>query len=377
MATKVMISLPDEADYAVRIGAGVLDALGRNLRSFERFARAQDVLVITDSNVGPLYLARTRKALTAEGFKVREITVPAGEPSKSIDVAAEIWSAMAQLSLGRDCLVVALGGGVVGDLAGFVASTYMRGVPVVQVPTTLLSMVDSSVGGKTAVNLPEGKNLVGTFFQPSFVCADTSTLASLPEREWLCGCGEIAKSSVIDSDDFFFWLLEHAQELAKRDPVTTEEAIARCVVFKADIVARDKTETSGVRECLNYGHTLGHAIEACTGFGTFSHGACVAEGMRFAAKLACDFAEHNAESTTNANPDAVAEFAAAQADLLDALGLVPLAYEATPEALLSAMKHDKKARGGDLRFVLADDIATWRIRPIADDLVLSALTRAR
>ena len=368
MATKVIVSLPGENDYAVRVGPNVLDALGGNLRELDRFATARDVLLITDSNVGPLYLAKAKASLAKAGFKPADVTIPAGETSKSIEVASEIWSAMAQLSLGRDCLVVALGGGVVGDLAGFVASAYMRGVPVVQVPTTLLSMVDSSVGGKTAVNLDEGKNLVGTFFQPSFVCADTNSLATLPQREWQCGCGEVAKSAVIDSDDFFFWLLEHAQAIAERDSQATAEAIARCVVFKADVVARDKTESAGVRECLNYGHTLGHAIEACTGYGTFSHGACVAEGMRFAVRLAqvcaCDL---------DADPGFVAEFAEAQAELLDALDLLPLAFDASPQDLFAAMKHDKKTRGGQIRFVLATDVASWQLASLPDDVVLSVL----
>ena len=367
MATKVIIDLPGENEYAVRIGAGVINALGRNLREVARFAQARDVLVVTDSNVGPLYLAQVKASLTQAGFKPADITVPAGEQTKSLEVAGEIWSAMAQLGLGRDCLVVALGGGVVGDLAGYVAASYMRGVPVVQVPTTLLAMVDSSVGGKTAVNLPEGKNLVGAFHQPSFVCADTDVLATLPEREWLCGFGEVAKSAVIDSDDFFFWLLEQAGNLVKHDAEAVQEAIARSVVFKADVVARDKTETAGVRECLNYGHTLGHAIESCTGFGTFSHGACVAEGMRFAARLA-------AAGAPAGERGAVEAFTEVQAELLDALGLAPLDYDASPEALIVAMKHDKKVRDGELRFVLADDVASWRVVAVPEERALAALT---
>ena len=361
MATKVIVQLPGERDYAVRIGSGVIAQLGKNLRETDRFEQARDVLVITDSNVAPLYLAQVKASLSNAGFKAADIAVPAGEDTKAIQVASEIWSAMAQLALGRDCLVVALGGGVVGDLAGFVASTYMRGVPVVQVPTTLLAMVDSSVGGKTAVNLPEGKNLVGTFHQPSFVCADTDTLATLPEREWRCGCAEVAKSAVIDSDDFFFWLFDHARDMAARDAAVAAEAIKRCVVFKAGVVAQDKTESAGVRECLNYGHTLGHAIESCAGYGTFSHGAAVAEGMRFAAHLAAQLA------------GASDGFVAAQDDLLDALELFPLQYDATPSDLLAAMKRDKKARGGEVRFVLARDIATWEIVPVADETILAAL----
>ncbi len=366
MATKVIVSLPGEHDYSVRIGSGVIAALGRNLREIERFSSIRDALVITDSNVGPLYLAQVKASLSQAGFKAADIVVPAGESSKSLEIAGEIWSAMVQLGMGRDCMVVALGGGVIGDLAGYVAASYMRGVPVVQVPTTLLAMVDSSVGGKTAVNLPEGKNLVGAFWQPSFVCADTDTLATLPEREWRCGCGEVAKSAVIDSDDFFFWLTDHAHELANRDAETTQEAIARCVVFKADVVACDKTESEGVRECLNYGHTLGHAIESCASFGTFSHGACVAEGMRFAARLTQSI-------TPEAAQGAVEAFAEAQAELLDALGLEPLEHGLSSEELLATMKHDKKVRSGELRFVLVDDIASWRVETLSDDLVLAAL----
>jgi 3-dehydroquinate synthase len=289
------------------------------------------------------------------------VVVPAGEESKSVEVAAEIWHALAQLAYGRDCLVVALGGGVVGDLAGFVASTYMRGVRVVQVPTTLLAMVDSSVGGKTAVNLEAGKNLVGTFYQPSFVCADIDALSTLPDREWICGCGEVAKSAVIDSDDFFFWLSDHARALALRDADVATEAIQRCVVFKAGVVARDKTESAGVRECLNYGHTLGHAIEQTSGYGTYSHGAAVAEGMRFAAGLAARMAD---------TPEGFAE---AQSEMLDALGLDRILVQATPNQLLAAMKRDKKARAGQVRFVLARDVAQWEIAALSDDQVIAYL----
>lgn len=354
MATKVIVQIPDERDYAVRIGSGVIAQLGQSLREVERLASARDALVITDENVAPLYLAQVKASLAQAGFKAADIVVPAGEDTKSLEVAGEIWEAMARLALNRDCVVVALGGGVVGDLAGFVASTYMRGVAVVQAPTTLLAMVDSSVGGKTAVNLPTGKNLVGTFYQPLFVCADVDTLATLPEREWRCGCAEIAKSAVIDSDDFFFWLTEHAADLAGRDAAVAIEAIKRCVVFKAGVVARDKTESAGVRECLNLGHTLGHAIESVAGFGAFSHGAAVAEGMRFVARIA------------EARGEAAAGFAQAQASLLDDLNLPPLEWRAPADDLLDAMKRDKKARGGEVRFVVACDVADWRIEAIPD-----------
>ena len=357
MATKVIVSIPGEADYDVRIGLSALNSLGERMRGVGELASVERVLVITDSNVAPRYLDQAKTALEQASFRVSDIVVPAGEESKSVEVAAEIWEAMAQLALGRDCAVVALGGGVVGDLAGFIASTYMRGVAFVQVPTTLLSMVDSSVGGKTGLNLAAGKNLVGSFNQPAYVCADTATLATLPEREWVCGCAEIAKSAVIDSDDFFFWLSGCTQELAGRNEEVAAEAIARSVVFKANVVAQDKTESRGVRECLNYGHTLGHAIESLAGYGTFSHGVAVAEGMRFASRLAV--------SLVDASP----EFVAAQDDLLDALNLPALDWTASPAALLSAMKRDKKVRQGHIRFVLPRDIGSWELMDVDDAII--------
>ncbi|WP_165173536.1 3-dehydroquinate synthase [Adlercreutzia sp. ZJ242] len=361
--TKVVVNIPGEAPYDVRIGADVLEGLGAYLKRVADVARSPRVLAVTDSNVAPLYLERAKDSLRAAGFRVSDVVVPAGEDSKSLEVIGEVWEAMGALALGRDCCVVALGGGVVGDLAGFAASTYMRGIPVVQVPTTLLSMVDSSVGGKTGVNLSAGKNLVGTFKQPSYVCASTSTLATLPEREWTCGCAEIAKSAVIDSDDFFFWLVENADALAAREAGVVAEAVARSVVFKAGVVAEDKTESRGVRECLNYGHTLGHAVEKLSGYGTYSHGAAVAEGMRFAARLGVEL--------VGTSPELVA----AQDELLDALGLPALAWSAPAADMLDAMKRDKKARAGVVRFVLPCDVGAWELVNVDDEVLTEHLAR--
>ena len=359
--TKVVVNIPGEAAYDVRIGAGVLDRLGDHLREVPATASAMRVLVVTDANVAPLYLKRARDAVSRAGYRVSDISIPAGEEAKSLDVVGEVWEAMAALALERDCVVVALGGGVVGDLAGFVAATYMRGVTVVQVPTTLLSMVDSSVGGKTGVNLRAGKNLVGAFKQPAYVCADTDTLATLDAREWACGLGEVAKSAAIDGDDFFFWMIDSADALARRDEAAVAEAIARCVVFKAGVVAQDQTESRGVRECLNYGHTFGHAVETLSGYGTYSHGAAVAEGMRFAALLGAGVVGTSEE------------FVRAQDDLLDALGLPPLGWRADAQAVLDAMKRDKKARGGAVRFVLPIDVGKWELATVEDDVILDAL----
>ena len=360
-ATKVVVNIPGEEPYDIRIGEGLLAGLGGYLKGLPRIANAPQLLVITDSNVAPLYLAEVKESLKNVGFRVSDITVDAGEESKSVAVASEVWEAMAGLGLTRDCAVVALGGGVVGDLTGFVGSTYMRGIPIVQVPTTLLAMVDSSVGGKTGVNLEAGKNLVGTFTQPIYVCACTTTLATLPEREWACGCAEVAKSAAIDSDDFFFWVLEHAGQLQQRDASVVAEAIARCVAFKANVVAQDKTESVGIRECLNYGHTLGHAIETLAGYGTYSHGAAVAEGMRFAARLG--------ERLVGTS----AEFVKTQDELLDTLDLPALEWRAPAADMLEAMKRDKKARGGAVRFVLPRDVGEWELVAVDDDVLLKAL----
>ncbi len=363
--TKIVVNIPDETPYDVRVGSNVLEGLGSYCKRLEQVENAPRILVITDSNVAPLYLEQTKKSLHEAGYKTSDIVVPAGEDSKSLSVAEEIWDAMAELALTRDCAVVALGGGVVGDLAGFVASTYMRGIPVVQVPTTLLAMVDASVGGKTGVNLKAGKNLVGTFDQPVYVCACTATLATLDEREWCCGCAEIAKSAVIDSDDFFFWLLQHADELAQRVEEVASGAIAGSVVFKSNVVAKDKTENCGVRECLNYGHTMGHAIEKLAGYGTFSHGAAIAEGMRFALRLAHDIV------------GASQEFMDTQGELLDTLGLTTLEWSAEPADILEVMKRDKKTRDGVVRFVLLSDVAKWELREVDDEVILEHLAAWR
>lgn len=361
-ATKIVVNLPGEESYDVRVGAGLVEGLGAACRRTAAMAEVRRAIVISDANVAPLYLEGVKTSLRSAGYRACDVVVPEGEESKTLAVAGEIWEAMATLGLGRDSAVVALGGGVVGDLAGFVAANYLRGVPLVQVPTTLLAMVDSSVGGKTGVNLAAGKNLVGAFKQPVHVCMSTDVLVTLDEREWRCGCAELAKAAFIDSDEFFFWLLDHAGELAGRDAALAAEAVVRAVTFKASVVARDVRETQGVRECLNYGHTLAHALEKTAGYGTLSHGEAVAEGMRFAARLAEDIL---------GAPSALAQ---AQAELLDGLGLpaLDLAASGIPhdvEALIEAMHRDKKVRAGELRFVLASDVGDWGVVEVDDEVV--------
>jgi 3-dehydroquinate synthase len=271
-------------------------------------------------------------------------------------VAGEVLEALAETGLDRSDIVVALGGGVVGDLVGFSAATYLRGVRFVQIPTTLLAQVDSSVGGKTGVDLRAGKNLAGAFKQPMLVVADTDSLLSLPEAEWRSGLAEIAKSAVIDGEGFLRWLEANATQLLARDPVAVEEAVRRCVVFKSSIVSADEKE-AGVRECLNYGHTLGHAVENVAGYGVIPHGLAVAEGMRFAVRLAVEVA------------GASREFVDRQDSVLEALGLPALTSAWPVSTLLTAMRSDKKARSGSVRFVLAASPGSWSCTAVEDRVI--------
>ncbi|MDR3307868.1 MAG: 3-dehydroquinate synthase [Coriobacteriales bacterium] len=342
--------------YDIRVGHRLLTNLGVHLREASGASKATKAVVITDSNTGPLYLAQVKAGLEKANFEAFDLTIPAGEASKGIDVAHELWEALAYLGLGRDGVIVALGGGVVGDIAGFVASTYMRGIDCVQVPTSLLAMVDSSIGGKTAINLDGGKNLVGTFKQPAYVAADLATLATLPADEWENGFAEIAKSALVDSAQFTQWLVDNAAGLVAHDEAIVQEAIVQSLTFKARVVAHDELE-KGLRECLNYGHTFAHALESVAGYGVISHGRAVAEGMRFAARLAIE---------AIAAPQ---EFANAQDALLDKLGLTPITTPYAANELFERMFSDKKVRNSELRFVLATAPGTWETVVVDPDLV--------
>lgn len=363
---RIVASLPDHAPYDIRIGMGTLERLGRDIRACAGTAHASQTAIVTDEHVGPLYAKQAKAALREAGYPVHVFTIPAGEASKSIAVATELWQALAQLGCGRDTVMVSLGGGVVGDIAGFVAATYMRGIPLVHVPTTLLAMLDASVGGKTALDLPQGKNLVGAFKQPEYVCADISTLSSLPSDQWTSGLAELAKMAVITSDDFFFWLSDHASDLADGQQALAEcpdvlaEAIARAIAAKVDIVAADEFDTEGIRAQLNYGHTLGHALEALSGYAV-AHGHAVAEGMRFAARLATAVCGTSLEVVK------------AQDDLLDALSIPHLPQTPAADELLTCMHADKKATAGTIRFVLPADIARCSLYEATDELLIPHL----
>lgn len=358
-ATVVRLTLPSGSGYDIRIGAGVNEALGTHVAAATPYRAAA---LISDSNVAPLHSERVSAALEEAGFAVARFAVPAGEESKSLAQMEELFAALAEYRFARDSVVVALGGGVVGDLAGFVASTYMRGVPFVQVPTTLLAMVDSSVGGKNGVDVAGVKNLVGNFAQPIYVSADTEALSTLPELEWRCGFAEMAKSAVIDSPEFAEWLFDAAPRLVAHDPDAVREAVARTVEFKARVVVDDERE-SGRRKCLNYGHTLGHAVEAIADNPKILHGIAVAEGMRFAVRLA--------EDAIGTAPG----FAKAQDALLSALGIEPLARRFDPDALVERMMNDKKADGKTISFVLATAPGAWKVVELEPSYVRAQVAR--
>lgn len=333
MSRTITVALA-ERSYEVRIGEGLL----ADVSAWQGLRSAGPCLVVSDGNVAPIYgpAVLARLGLAADALHV----VPPGEASKSLARCAGIFSALAALRATRDATVVALGGGMVGDLAGFAAACWMRGVRLLQVPTTLLAMVDSSVGGKTAVNLPEGKNLVGAFHQPAAVIADTGTLASLPDRELAAGLAEVVKYAAIADPALMAWLEGHVQSLLAREPEALAEAIAASVRHKAAIVARDERE-QGERALLNFGHTFGHAIEAEDGYRNWLHGEAVAVGMVQAARL------------SGALGLAPAGDAGRLADLLARFGLPVRGDPAMPvDALIGHMRLDKKAQADGLRFVL-------------------------
>lgn len=273
----------DQATYPILIGAGGWSDLADTIT--DRF-RPTKIVVAADKTVADLYGDQVRMALASHGTDVSQLVCPPGESSKSVDVATDWWQALAALAVDRRAVLIALGGGVVGDLAGFVAATYLRGMTFIQVPTTLLAQVDSSVGGKVAVNLTAGKNLVGCFWQPSLVWIDPTVLLSLSSREFSAGMAEVIKYAVLRDDGLLELLASQSGDVLSRDAQTMASLVLRCCQIKADVVQQDPRETTGVRATLNFGHTVGHAIEKLTGYDAVLHGEAVAMGMVAEARLA-------------------------------------------------------------------------------------------
>lgn len=334
---KVRVELAEHA-YDIHLDVGLLDDVGARLRDLRAVSHA---VLITDLNVQQ-YADRVAESLAWHGTKTEVLRIEPGEPSKSINHAATIWEELLGLGTDRKSLVIAVGGGVVGDLAGFVAATYARGLDYVQVPTTLLAQVDSSVGGKTGVNLSAAKNMVGSFWQPLAVFIDTQVLHTLPAREYAAGLAEVVKYGVIQDADFFTYLEEHIEPIRSRDDTVLRRVIARCCQLKAQVVEADERETTGQRAILNYGHTFAHALEAGQGYGTLLHGEAVAIGMLCASRLA--------ESLGRIAPDVTKR----QSDLLVAFDLPIRVPDVDPTALIELMQHDKKVEHGLLRFILPD-----------------------
>lgn len=319
-------------------------------------------MLVTNQTLAPLYLDRVRGVLENSGVHVDQVILPDGEQHKSLTVLDQVFTALLAKPHGRDTTIVALGGGVIGDLAGFAAASYQRGVRFIQVPTTLLSQVDSSVGGKTAVNHPLGKNMIGAFYQPVSVVIDLDCLKSLPARELSSGLAEVIKYGIILDRDFFLWLEENIEAVRALQHDALAYCIRRCCEIKAAVVVADERE-SGMRALLNLGHTYGHAIEAEMGYGNWLHGEAVAAGMVMAAHTARRLGQFSVEDVERVK------------SLLIRAGLpVNGPMQMTPESYLPHMMRDKKVLAGELRLVLPTAIGQSEVRGgVAHDMVLASI----
>ncbi len=348
-----------ERSYDILIGQDLLASTGKLAAELLKRKRCA---VVTDSNVGPLYAQQVLDSLKQSGIEATLITVPAGETSKSMSAVEGICREMLRAGLDRKAFLIALGGGVIGDLAGFAASIFLRGIPFIQAPTTLLSQVDSSVGGKTGVNTPEGKNLLGTFAQPALVLADLDTLETLPQRVYHEGFAEIIKHAAIRDASMF----EAITAVADGQGSLTD-LVKRNVEIKARIVEQDEHETTGERALLNFGHTIGHAIEASAGYGELFHGEAISLGMVAAARLSSDLA--------GLPPAAVSQLT----DLFKRFELpTQLPEKISTEVILDHMKHDKKFSEGKIRFVLLRKLGDAFVSPdVTTDQITNAIKGLR
>jgi 3-dehydroquinate synthase len=337
-----------ERAYPIHIGAGLIDRADL----YRPYLAGGSVAIVTNDLVAPLYLSKVKQALA--GARIAEIVVPDGEQTKSWQSLNRVFDGLLKAGCGRDTLVVALGGGVVGDLAGFAAAVYQRGVAFVQVPTTLLAQVDSSVGGKTAINHALGKNMIGAFHQPVAVISDVAVLDTLPDRELRSGIAEVIKHGFALDAAFVDWLEANIEKLLRRDRQALAHAVRRSCELKARIVAEDERE-AGERALLNFGHTFGHAIEAGSGYGTWLHGEAIAAGMVMAAELSALMGDLKKTEVGRVR------------ELVRRAGL-PIAGPAlAPERLIELMALDKKAAKGRMRFVVLESIGRARLRADVDD----------
>jgi 3-dehydroquinate synthase len=331
--------------YRIVVDAGILGRVGPELKGLGVGAK---VALFSDAGILARLGGPVRSSLTAAGFDVTVVELPAGEAAKTVEVASRGWDALLAAGLDRGSTVVALGGGAVGDLAGFVAATYMRGINFVQLPTTLLAQVDAAIGGKTAIDHPRAKNLVGAFHQPRLVLVDPAALTTLPEREFRSGLAEVVKHGIVLDADYFADLEKSRVALVARDIETLTRVVAGSCRLKANVVERDEQEAE-LRAVLNYGHTIGHAVEAATGFARWTHGEAVSLGIAAEARLAERLGVGSRETANR------------QIELLRAVGLPVRDSGAAPSAVLEALGRDKKSREGRVPFVLAPEIGRFTV----------------
>lgn len=361
-----MISLPvslGNRSYSIEIGSGLI-ASGLAAQRIAELAKGAHVAIVTHPSLKPLYAESLAESLSQLGCKVTFCEIEEGEQHKNLSTVERLYHQFLEAKLDRHGVVVALGGGVIGDTAGFAAATYLRGVPLVQVPTTLLAQVDSSIGGKTGVNLPQGKNLVGAFYQPALVLIDTATLQTLPQRELRAGLAEVIKYGIIYDASFFEVIAQNIPLLLQCNQQLLAQAIERSCCIKAEVVSLDETE-QGLRAILNFGHTIGHALEAVTDYGRYLHGEAIAIGMVSAALVGEELGITPSEVTLQIG------------DVLQKTGLPTRFPSEVPlSQVLQAVHRDKKVVSGRARFILARAIGQVEICPnVSDKVILLALER--
>ena len=337
-----------ERSYAIIIGSQILRRIGEELKTLDI---GEKVGVVTNAKVGRLCGAITIRSLRENGFEPAVFRVPDGEKYKNLNWAGRLYDHLVQKRFERSSALIALGGGVIGDLTGFVAATYLRGIPFIQVPTTLVAQVDASIGGKTAVNHKRGKNLIGAFHQPKLVYSDVGALSTLSERDFRSGLAEVVKYGVIADENFFSFLEANTDRILKREPDSLLRAVKRSSEIKAEVVGQDERE-SGLRRILNYGHTIGHALETATGYRELTHGEAISIGMVYAGRLA--------ERLGICGPEVVER----QTALLRVFGLPVALPKIRPADILNCMELDKKVKDGKIHFVLADGIGHVSIQPV-------------
>ena len=345
-----------ERSYPIHIGSGLLDQADL----YKKHIKGTFTAVVTNETVAPLYANKVVKTLESIGQKVKLIVLPDGEAFKTWEVLQKIFDGLLENSADRKTTLVALGGGVIGDMTGFAAACYMRGIKFIQVPTTLLSQVDSSVGGKTGINHPLGKNMVGAFHQPQAVIADLDTLKTLPPEELAAGLAEVIKHGAIADHEFLSWIEKNQDALSNCDPAAMEYAVRRSCEIKSQVVAQDEKE-GGIRAVLNFGHTFGHAIEAGMGYGAWLHGQAVGCGMVMAADLSVRVGLLSEAEATRLKK------------IIQALHLPTQPPKLGVNRFMELMSVDKKAEGGEVRYILLNGLGQAKIQTVDDDLVIQTL----